>query len=310
MSVLNTELIALMRLIHQDQDTDYGYQKMTVALKLAGYQINRKKVYRIMKESQMLKEKHEKPSKEYVKYRKVFPAQPYEVLEMDIKFVWVEEFKMHAYILTTIDTFTRVVLHRYTAYSIKKQDVKRAWESIITDHLQPNDCLEKKIQIEVRNDNDSRFCAKVIQEFFKENHLNQVFTHPYTPQENGHIESFHAILAKKLKPYNFYTLGELEQVLVLFYEKYNNQRLHSSVCNLPPNVFLECWNNALIEQTRDNRKRTIKFKLKIPYYQISGNTSWECSSLQNSAIPPFFVDEMNFKKKEMMGASSFLQTSV
>lgn len=310
MSVLNTELIALMRLIHQDQDTDYGYQKMTVALKLAGYQINRKKVYRIMKESQMLKEKHEKPSKEYVKYRKVFPAQPYEVLEMDIKFVWVEEFKMHAYILTTIDTFTRVVLHRYTAYSIKKQDVKRAWESIITDHLQPNDCLEKKIQIEVRNDNDSRFCAKVIQEFFKENHLNQVFTHPYTPQENGHIESFHAILAKKLKPYNFYTLGELEQVLVLFYEKYNNQRLHSSVCNLPPNVFLECWNNALIEQTRDNRKRTIKFKLKIPYHQISGNTSWECSSLQNSAIPPFLVDEMNFKKKEMMGASSFLQTSV
>jgi len=310
MSVLNTELIALMRLIHQDQDTDYGYQKMAVALKLAGYQINRKKVYRIMKESQMLKEKHEKPSKEYVKYRKVFPAQPYEVLEMDIKFVWVEEFKMHAYILTTIDTFTRVVLHRYTAYSIKKQDVKRAWESIITDHLQPNDCLEKKIQIEVRNDNDSRFCAKVIQEFFKENHLNQVFTHPYTPQENGHIESFHAILAKKLKPYNFYTLGELEQVLVLFYEKYNNQRLHSSVCNLPPNVFLECWNNALIEQTRDNRKRTIKFKLKIPYHQISGNTSWECSSLQNSAIPPFLVDEMNFKKKEMMGASSFLQTSV
>jgi len=310
MSVLNTELIALMRLIHQDQDTDYGYQKMAVALKLAGYQINRKKVYRIMKESQMLKEKHEKPSKEYVKYRKVFPAQPYEVLEMDIKFVWVEEFKMHAYILTTIDTFTRVVLHRYTAYSIKKQDVKRAWESIITDHLQPNDCLEKKIQIEVRNDNDSRFCAKVIQEFFKENHLNQVFTHPYTPQENGHIESFHAILAKKLKPYNFYTLGELEQVLVLFYEKYNNQRLHSSVCNLPPNVFLECWNNALIEQTRDNRKRTIKFKLKIPYHQISGNTSCECSSLQNSAIPPFLVDEMNFKKKEMMGASSFLQTSV
>jgi hypothetical protein len=30
-------------------------------------------------------------------------------------------------------------------------------------------------------------------EFFVENHLNQVFTHPYTTQENGHIESFHAI---------------------------------------------------------------------------------------------------------------------
>jgi transposase InsO family protein len=29
---------------------------------------------------------------------------------MDIKFVWIEEFKIRAYILTTIDTFTRVIL--------------------------------------------------------------------------------------------------------------------------------------------------------------------------------------------------------
>jgi transposase InsO family protein len=309
-NILNTELVALMRLIHQDEDTDYGHRKMTTALKLVGYQINHKKVYRLMKEAQMLKEKHVKPSKEYVKYRKVFPTQPFEVLEMDIKFVWIEEFKMYAYILTTIDTFTRVVLNRYTAYSIKKEDVKRAWENIIINHLQPNKCLEKKIQIEVRNDNDSRFCAKMIQEFFKENHLDQVFTHPYTPQENGHIESFHAILAKKLQTYSFYTLQELEQVLVLFYEKYNNERLHASVCSLPPNIFLECWNKGLVEQTRDEKKRKITFKLTIPYNQISGNTSWKCSSLQNLVIPPFLADELNFNKNEMMGATSILQTSV
>jgi transposase InsO family protein len=86
---------------------------------------------------------------------------------MDIKFVWIENVKMHVYILTTIDTFTRVVLHRYTALSIKKEDVKRAWEYIIINHLQPNNCLWKKIHIEVRTDNDSRFSAKLIQDFFK-----------------------------------------------------------------------------------------------------------------------------------------------
>ncbi len=309
-TIENSDLISLMRLIHKDEDTDYGYHKMTTALKLIGYNVNHKKVYRLMKEAQLLKDKYQKPSKTYVKYRKVFPKQPFEVLEMDIKFVWIEEFKMHAYILTTIDTFTRVILHRYAAYSIKKEDVKKAWENIIINHLQPNNCLKKKIQIEVRNDNDSRFCAKMIQEFFKENHLNQVFTHPYTPQENGHIESFHAILAKKLKPYNFYTLQQLEEVLVLFYEKYNNERLHSSICNLPPNVFLECWNKGLIEQKEDEIKRKITFKLKIPYNQISGNTSWECSSLQNLVIPPFWVDELNFNINEMVSADSFLQTSV
>jgi transposase InsO family protein len=58
----------------------------------------------------------------------------------------------------------------------------------------------------------------LIQEFFKENYLNQVFTHPYTPQENGHIKSFHAILAKKLRLL-IWSIDELEEVLTLFYEK-------------------------------------------------------------------------------------------
>ena len=32
MTILNTELIALMQLIHQDEDTDYGHRKMSVEL--------------------------------------------------------------------------------------------------------------------------------------------------------------------------------------------------------------------------------------------------------------------------------------
>jgi hypothetical protein len=62
MTILNTEIIALMRLINQDLDTDYGHRKMTAALKLIGYQINHKKLYRL-KETQMLKGKHENPVK-------------------------------------------------------------------------------------------------------------------------------------------------------------------------------------------------------------------------------------------------------
>lgn len=50
-----------------------------------------------------------------------------------------------------------------------------------------------EIDIEIRSDNDPQFCAKKLQDFLKENHFLQTFTHPYTPQENGHIESFHAI---------------------------------------------------------------------------------------------------------------------
>lgn len=50
---------------------------------------------------------------------------------------------------------------------------------------------KEKLAILKENDNDSRFAAKTVQDYFHENHINQVFTHPYTPQENGHIEFYH-----------------------------------------------------------------------------------------------------------------------
>jgi len=81
--------------------------------------------------------------------------------------------------------------------SITQHTVKDLFSEVIVNHLQVYDMLNKGIDIEIRNDNDKRFEAKMVQQFFKENYLKQVFTHPYTPQENGHIESFHAILSKQ-----------------------------------------------------------------------------------------------------------------
>ena len=262
--------------------TDYGYTTMTYELKREGYIINKKKVYRLMRENNMLKEKPNKAAKEFVKFRKVLPKGPLEVLEMDIKFVWVEEYQRHAYILTVIDTFNRSVLHHIVQYFITQYTVKRVWEHIIAEHLQPNDCLNKNIRIEVRNDNDKRFSAKMVQNFFKENYLHQVFTHPYTPQENAHIESFHAILSKHLRPYRFWSLAELEENLILFYEKYNNKRLHSSIAYTSPNDFKSLWEMDLVEMNVDEKRREIKFKLKVPHHQIkqlTGNNEPEDCSL-------------------------------
>ena len=139
-----------------------------------------------------------------------------------------------------------------------------------------------ELHIEIRNDNDKRFSAKMLQDFFKENHLNQVFTHPYTPQENGHIESFHNILGQHFKRFNFWSLQELGQNLILFQEKYNNQRLHSSIAHLCPNDFEVLWGQGCILMSSNIKQQKIVFKLKIPRNQIkqyTGNNEPKGSSL-------------------------------
>ncbi len=283
--VKNEFIVELIKQMHQNPDTDYGYIKVTYKLKTMGYVINKKKVYRLMKENNLLGKRYSFKEKTYVKYRKVLPQEPLHVLEMDIKFVWVEQARKHAYILSIIDTFTRVILYYTVSFSVTKKDVKQAWEHMVINHLQPNDCLNREINIELRNDNDKRFSAAMVRDFFKENNISQVFTHPYTPQENGHIESFHSILSKHLKRFNFWSLEELEQNLVLFYEFYNNERIHGSIAYTNPQNFWLLWKQDKVTMRVDEKKRKIYFKLKVSHHhlhQVTGNNEPEGSFSQVS----------------------------
>jgi transposase InsO family protein len=297
--VLDSQQLAeMIKEIHKEDE--YGYLKTTMQLKQDGLIINKKKVYAIMKDLQLLRPKVKIGTKVYVKYRKVLPQRPLHVLEMDIKFVWTEQYRKHAYVLTVIDTFTRHTLHHMVKYSIKKEDIKQVWTHITEAHLQvycrPNDPLI----IEVRNDNDKRFSANLVREYFAENNLNQVFTHPYTPQENGHIESFHAILGTHLKPYSFWNIQELSQNLILFYEKYNNRRLHTSIACLSPRNFWTLWNKDMITKTENTKERKIKFKLKIPYHEVrqhTGNMEPEGCSLLN-ILGPTQVGDSNIENTQ------------
>lgn len=304
--VNNDEVIEHIKQIQSDPDTNYGYRKMCTLLMLSGYFINHKKVYRLMKKASLLKEWHKKMDKIYVKYRVVIPEAPLEVLEMDIKYVWISKQRRYAYILTIIDTFTRFVLHWQVGFTMKSNQVKSAWEEVIANHLQPADLLQKQIHIEIRNDNGPQFGAKMIREFFEENHLNQVFTHPYTPQENGHVESFHFILTKALANQAFWDIEDLETRLTVFYEKYNNVRLHGSIANLPPRVFWDLWDEKKISRSVLKNKK-VKFTLKIPYQQLSGNMNPREVPCSQSKILDGFENE---KINEMSGAEAFLQPSV
>lgn len=140
--------------------------------------------------------------------------------------------------------------------------MKQAWEHVILHHLQPNDCLNRDIHIEIRNDNDKRFSAGSVKEYFKENQLVQVFTHPYTPQENGHIESFHAIMSNHFREREFWSLKELQEDLILFAEKYNNVRIHASIDYVSPNEFWSQHSNGNIIAYCKIKKREFVLKLK------------------------------------------------
>lgn len=300
--VRNEQIIDEVLKLQDDPDTDYGYRKMYFALMMLGYYINHKKVYRLMKEHKLLKRKHKRAERTYARFRVVTPQCPLQVFEMDIKYVWVAHARRHCYILTIIDTFTRFVLHWQLGFTMKSLQVKQAWEYIIVNYLQEADLLKEGVLIEIRNDNGPQFGAKMIQKFFKENYLNQVFTHPYTPQENGHIESFHSILSRSIEKEAFWEISDLEERLEIFYDTYNNRRLHGSIANLSPKLFWKLWNEGKIS-SRELKNKTLKFSLNILYQQIPENESLrEAPCLNNQSI-----DEPDYLLKEAIESETLHQ---
>lgn len=277
----NSEVVTKIKTIQEDDDLRCGYKRMTAQLQLKGYRINAKKVYRLMKDYDQLLDRRRSERGPYVSQRCARPDRPLTLLEMDIKMFWVEEYRRHAFVLTIIDTFTRVALAHEVGYSMKWATVAKAWEEVIINHLQPADLLSKDIHVEVRSDNGPQFLATRLREFMADNHLGQVFTHPYTPQENGHVESFHSIISQALKYDRFTTLGQLEQRLVLFYENYNNSRVHSATAMLPPQVFWQAYEAGLVTRRKGKRDKLI-FGLTVPRYLIKNELGLVSSEAEDT----------------------------
>jgi transposase InsO family protein len=272
--VSDIDIIAVIKEVKSDVDLDYGYIKMTAELQHRGYLINKKKVYRIMFEHKLLKHKVKFEGKQYVKYRQVIAQAPLTLLAIDLKMVWIPAINKHGYILSIIDAFTRYILYHNVELSIKQNDVRDAWESVIVNHLQANNCIDKPLTIEIRNDNDKRFSAKMVQNYLRENKLSQVFSHPYTPQDNGYIESFHKILGKHLDASNYWSLHDLKLGLKIFYDKYNTIRLHSSIGNRTP---LNFWNEF------NENKILVLCNIKTRKMKVEENTN-DCLNLKYTQV--------------------------
>ena len=119
------------------------YRYLTTSLQVEGWYVNHKKVYRLERENSLLSKAIKKTGKKYVKFRRVNPLEPLRILELDIKYCWIEGAKKYAYILRVIDTFTRYVLHWSAGYQMRKEQVKQVWEYIIVKYLQPADLLNR-----------------------------------------------------------------------------------------------------------------------------------------------------------------------
>lgn len=94
-----------------EEFVDYGYLKTTVYLRdEMNYLINPKKVYRLMKENNLLYVHRgiaNRSKRQWVKELVPDPHEEFTYLEIDIKYIYIQGKHRNAQVLTVLDVFSR-----------------------------------------------------------------------------------------------------------------------------------------------------------------------------------------------------------
>lgn len=215
----------------------YGYEKVTWELHDLDYIINKKKVYRLMKEANLLLigqriSTHGK--RQFIQYRCIDATRPLEYLVMDIKYVYIHQEKRFAYLLTVMDVCTRFVLGHILKNSIKKSDVVLLLSFVL------NGIKVKGIII--RNDNGSQFLAHTVRDYLSKMEVVQEFTHIASPEENGFIESLFSSLEREFLNRNWFdSLYHARMRLQDYFMIYNYRRKHRELKRRSPYQYVRTF---------------------------------------------------------------------
>jgi len=133
----------------------YGYKKVTALLRSQPYKIriNKKKVYRLMRENGLLKPRNRKYAhRRRIDDRKV--ERPNQMWATDIKYGYIAGSNRAFYIINYIDVFTRELVGRYADYSINSKKAVRTLDRAIKDRgIDPRGLI-------LRSDNGSQYISE------------------------------------------------------------------------------------------------------------------------------------------------------
>ncbi|WCK52538.1 IS3 family transposase [Aneurinibacillus sp. Ricciae_BoGa-3] len=214
----------------------YGYRKLTVLLRRQ-YEliINKKKVYRLCKELDILRPQRKKKTiypRKLARNRVITDSN--QLFETDIKYGYIEGEDRFFFIQSVLDIYDRSVIAYHMGLACEAKDVVRTLQQA----LLKRQLFDKDNKPAIRSDNGPQFISHAFEAACESFGVIHERIPPRTPNMNAHIESFHRILEDNcLSRHEFQSYKQAYETVVDFMTFYNERRIHSSIKDLAPNEF-------------------------------------------------------------------------
>lgn len=230
----------LMEYYLDDEIGGLGYKKWTSLLaEHHGLIINKKKVYRLCKKLDILKESREKQAKHPRRLaRNRIITAPNQLWQLDIKYGSITGTSYFVFMCCAIDVYDRSIVGIYRGSTCRAKDIITMLTKALIRrkiHFKPGEFEEKLI---VRSDNGPQFVSHLFGDFCEYQKIHHERIPNKTPNMNAYIESFHSQIQREcFNRHSFGFYDEAYYYIDRYIEFYNAVRPHGSLKNLSPERF-------------------------------------------------------------------------
>jgi putative transposase len=210
------------------EEPKWGYRRLQVKLEAKGMVVNHKRVYRVYREAGLLIRRRRRKRLLRAGFVRPMVSAPNQEWAMDFVHDAAESGRKFR-VLSVIDVYTRECLALEVDTGFPGPRLTRALEAIVA---------ERGVPEAIRCDNGPEFTSRHFLAWALEKKIDVVHIEPGKPVQNAHVESFHGKLRDEcLNASWFGNLWEARAKIGAWKRKYNEDRPHSSLGNLPPRVF-------------------------------------------------------------------------
>lgn len=214
----------------------YGTRRMAVMLsRELGRPVNRKQVQRVFHALNWIEPARKKADIIRSKGKIVKASRPDELWEADMSYIWCGN-DGWCYLFNVLDVFSR----EWIAYAFDTSAVKENAIQSVTNALAARSIDTSRLSLRV--DNGPQYKSNAFRESMKVLGIKTEYIFRNTPEQNGHIESFHKTLKREYIWVNdFQNYQEAEIAVSKAFIDYNQNRIHSALGYKTPYEFLSEW---------------------------------------------------------------------
>jgi len=219
----------------------YGYRRVTAQLHRQGWEVNHKKVLKIMRANDLLCRPRKRRWVRTTDSNHPFPLYPNLMKDCPLTTInqaWVADItyirlvSSFVYLAVLMDAYSRKIIGYAVSPSLQARLTLEALEMALIQRRPPSGCIH-------HSDRGVQYASWEYVQKLKEHHLQISMSRRGNPYDNAMAESFMKTLKNEdVYLWEYRTMKDTQQRLPYFIEEvYNQKRLHSSLGYRPPNEF-------------------------------------------------------------------------